>query len=223
VQVSLLVAFLAGIGSFFSPCVLPLLPVYLSVISGSRPEKGGRGVFWASLFFVVGFSVVFVLLGVALSGFGQVLLSRRSVFLIAGGGIVILFSLLLTGWVRIPLLQRERKLHFEITLPVIGPFLTGAAYAFGWSPCVGPILGSILTYTAATQDPRGGAVLLASYSLGMALPFLAIALFWGRVMAILSRLKKASLYITWSTTFLLMGVGVWMVLRGIKGLQSLSF
>lgn len=217
-QISLLVAFLAGVGSFFSPCVLPLLPVYFSVITGLSPGEKGSGAFRSSLLFVFGFSAVFVLLGVALSGFGQFLLLKRPFFMIVGGGVVLFFSLSLLGWVRIPFLQRERKIHLSLAIPFFGPFLTGAAYAFGWSPCVGPILGAILTYTATTQDPRGGALLLASYSLGMALPFLTISLFWGKVMTILKRIKKATSYIMWSTSLLLMGVGAWMVFRGIRAL-----
>lgn len=221
-QVSLLVAFLAGMGSFFSPCVLPLIPVYLSVISGLRPGEGGRHVLWAASLFVAGFSVVFILLGVALSGFGQALLLRRPLFLVAGGGVVIFFSLSLLGVFRISVLQRERRIELSLPIPYLGPFVTGAAYAFGWSPCVGPILGAILTYTATTQDPGGGAALLAAYSLGMALPFLGIALFWEKVMEILARMRRATILVNWLTSLLLMGVGIWMVYRGIRGLQFLS-
>jgi len=100
----------------------------------------------------------------------------------------------------------------------IGPFLTGAAYAFGWSPCVVPILGAILTYTATTQDPRGGGLLLGAYSLGMSLPFLGMALFWGRILEVLTRFKKVTKYATWGMSILLGGVGLWLICEGVRAL-----
>ncbi|RLA82474.1 MAG: cytochrome c biogenesis protein CcdA [Deltaproteobacteria bacterium] len=217
-KVPLLLAFLAGIGSFFSPCVLPLLPVYLSAITGMRPGGGGGKVFMSALFFVGGFSAVFVLLGVSLSGFGQVLLLRRPLFQVIGGGVILLFALQLLGIPLLPFLYKERRADLVISTPFIGPFLTGAAYAFGWSPCVGPILGAILTYTATTQDPRGGGLLLGAYSLGMSLPFLGVALFWGRILEVLMRIRKVTRYATLGTSLLLGGVGLWLIYGGVRGL-----
>lgn len=177
-NVTVAIAFFAGVLSFFSPCQLPLLPVYLGFLAGSMTDGSGRPVknraFFNSLNFVVGFSAVFILLGLLASWFAaffaayQVLLQRLA------GLLIILFGLHLAGVLTPSLLQRERRMHF---VPgAAGPgtsMLMGVAFAAGWTPCIGPVLGTILVYTAATG---GGASLLVAFSAGMALPFLLAAL-----------------------------------------------
>lgn len=218
-EVSFAVAFLAGVGSFFSPCILPLLPVYLSVLSGvSVKELGaaGRRVFLAALFFVLGFSAVFMALGASFGSLGHLLIRWRAALQVIGGIVVMVLALHLLGLHLLPVLLRERRWHpGQIRLPIIGPFLIGAAFAFGWSPCVGPILGSILTYAMTGQDPKRGLLLLGVYSMGLALPFLLISLCWDRFIALLSSLKRGLRWVNTAGGLVLLVMGGWLVLKGV--------
>ena len=191
-------AFAAGAISFLSPCVLPIVPGYLSYIagrSGGGPSDamaiGRLRTFGLSLYFVLGFSTVFMILGASATALGRLLLHYRYETNIIGGAVVVLFGLLLTGLVHPGQLQREHR--FE------GPhrggrpsaaYLLGLAFGFGWTPCIGPVLGAILTVSAATATVREGIVLLAIYSLGLGLPFLAAAAFTGEFMARLRSLRR---------------------------------
>ncbi len=185
-NVGLLTAFVAGAISFLSPCVLPIVPGYLSYIAGRAvgdPTAPGAlairlPVFGLGICFVLGFSTVFILLGASATALGQLLLSYRWEFNIGAGVVVIIFGLFLMGIVRIPWLYRDFR--FRIEVPGGKPaaaFVLGLAFAFGWTPCIGPILGAILTVSAAQATVKGGIVLLAIYSLGLGLPFLVAALF----------------------------------------------
>jgi cytochrome c-type biogenesis protein len=184
-ELSIPIAFLAGIASFLSPCVLPLVPGYISMLSGASIEelKGdasgailGR-VFRNSLAFVAGFSLVFVLLGASASWVGQFLRVHQAVFNIVAGIIVIIFGLHLTGLVKIPLLYREARLDTGAPRRGLGgSFLVGFAFAFGWTPCIGPILAAILAIAAQRQTLYQGMFLLAIYSAGLAIPFLITSL-----------------------------------------------
>ncbi len=217
-EVSLAVAFLAGVGSFFSPCIFPLLPVYFSVLSGVSVKELGaavRRVFLAALFFVLGFSAVFMALGASFGSFGHLLIRWRAPLQVIGGVVVMVLALHLLGLRFLPVLLRERKWHpGEIRLPLIGPFLVGAAFAFGWSPCVGPILGSILTYAMAGQDPKRGLVLLGVYSMGLAVPFLLISLCWNRFIALFSSLKRGLRWVNAASGLILLVMGGWLIFKG---------
>lgn len=184
-QLSIPIAFLAGIVSFLSPCVLPLVPGYISMLSGATIEelKGeANGQLMArvlrnSLAFVVGFSVVFVILGASATWVGKFLLTRRTVFNILSGIIIIVFGLHLTGLVKIPLLYREARLDTGAPRRSLGgAFLLGFAFAFGWTPCIGPILAAILALAAQRETVLQGMFLLAIYSAGLAIPFLLTSL-----------------------------------------------
>jgi cytochrome c-type biogenesis protein len=184
-QLSIPIAFLAGIVSFLSPCVLPLVPGYISMLSGATIEelKGeANGQLMArvlrnSLAFVVGFSVVFVILGASATWVGKFLLTRRTVFNILSGIIIIVFGLHLTGLVKIPLLYREARLDTGVPRRSLGgAFLLGFAFAFGWTPCIGPILAAILALAAQRETVLQGMFLLAIYSAGLAIPFLLTSL-----------------------------------------------
>jgi cytochrome c-type biogenesis protein len=179
-ELSIPIAFLAGIASFLSPCVLPLVPGYISMLSGAsidelKNEADGeilRRVLRNSLAFVAGFSVVFVLLGASATWVGRFLLAQRSTFNIIAGIIVIIFGLHLTGLVKIPLLYREARRTGAPRRSLGGAFLLGFAFAFGWTPCIGPILAAILALAAERQTVLQGMFLLATYSAGLAIPFL---------------------------------------------------
>ncbi|OGA88348.1 MAG: cytochrome C biogenesis protein [Betaproteobacteria bacterium RIFCSPLOWO2_12_FULL_66_14] len=177
------IAFSAGVVSFLSPCVLPLVPGYLSLVAGKTVSQGGQlaqrlSVLGLSLCFVLGFSAVFMALGASATALGQLLLRFRYETNIAAGIIVIIFGLLIAGALKLPWFERDVRFHGAI--PGTGPtsaFLLGVAFAFGWTPCIGPVLGAILTMSAVSSTLQGGILLLAAYSAGLALPFLAAALF----------------------------------------------
>ncbi|HTS67708.1 MAG TPA: cytochrome c biogenesis CcdA family protein [Terriglobia bacterium] len=180
-ELSIPIAFLAGIVSFLSPCVLPLVPGYVSMLSGAtieelRRETSGellRRIFRNSLAFIAGFTVVFVLLGASATWVGGFLLAKRTVFNVVAGIVVIIFGLHLTGLVKIPLLYREARLDTGAPRRSLGgAFLLGFAFAFGWTPCIGPILAAILALAAQRDTVFQGMFLLAIYSAGLAIPFL---------------------------------------------------
>lgn len=182
-SVSFAVAFVAGLLSFLSPCVLPLVPSYIGFVTGmsleelSGESRNRRAVLVPALLFTAGFSLVFMILGASATLLGQVLLRYQDWISRAGGVLIILFGLHLLGILRIGAFLRERRMHFE-TKPVgyVGCLAAGVVFGAGWTPCIGPVLGTLLTYASARASLGTGMLLLAAYSLGLALPFLAAAL-----------------------------------------------
>ncbi|MEA2724987.1 MAG: cytochrome c-type biosis protein [Gemmatimonadales bacterium] len=175
----LVVAFSAGLLSFLSPCVLPLVPSYVGFITGmTLPEVTGRrrAALTHALLFVAGFSLVFVLLGASATTLGRALKYYQVWFQRVGGVLIILFGLLCLGVFKVGLLTQERRIHLE-RKPVgyLGSLLVGMAFAAGWTPCIGPVLGAILGLAATSNDVTRGMQLLAAYSAGLALPFLIAA------------------------------------------------
>jgi cytochrome c-type biogenesis protein len=173
------VAFTAGLLSFLSPCVLPLVPSYVGFLTGmTQPDTGvpRRTALAHALLFIVGFSLVFVLLGASATALGRALGYYQVWLQRVGGVLVILFGLLCLGVFNSRLLTREHRLHFE-RKPVgyLGSALVGMAFAAGWTPCIGPVLGGILGLAASSEDVTRGMLLLAVYSAGLALPFLLAA------------------------------------------------
>ena len=184
--VSYSAAFAAGLLSFFSPCVLPLIPAYFSFISGLSLEElteaynGAirRKVLLSTMAFIAGFSVIFILLGASASYLGGLTYHYRGIIRVVGGVIIIILGLHLMGIIRIPLLEFEKKFHIkQKPLNVFGAFLVGMAFGAGWSPCTGPQLGSILALDMGKGTIWHGIGLLSVYSAGMALPFVAISIF----------------------------------------------
>ncbi|MGE5228092.1 MAG: cytochrome c biogenesis CcdA family protein [Deltaproteobacteria bacterium] len=184
-------AFAAGLLSFVSPCVLPLLPVYLSFISGVGVEDLGREhrrrLLLTSLLFVAGFTVIFVLMGAGAGGVGRLLIEHRDVLMIAAGAFIAFSGLVVAGFIRLP----------EPVLKVApkragagGAFLTGAALAIGWTPCVGYVLGAILSMAATSQSALSGSLLLLVYSMGLGVPFVLAALAFDWVSARLGWVKR---------------------------------
>jgi len=174
-----MVAFIAGLLSFLSPCVLPLVPSYVGFITGmTLPEVSGRrhAALTHALLFVAGFSLVFVLLGASATALGRALNYYQVWLQRVGGVLIILFGLLCLGVFKGGLLTQERRLHLEHK-PVghLGSLLVGMAFAAGWTPCIGPVLGGILGLAATSSDVTRGMQLLAAYSAGLALPFLIAA------------------------------------------------
>lgn len=197
--IGVLTAFLAGVVSFLSPCVLPLVPGYVSYVAGRsvdelRQDLAARrrlAVLGLSFAFVLGFSAVFVSLGASASTIGSLFQAYRFEASTIAGGVIILFGLHMTGLLRLNWMDRERR--FMPQVPggrPFGAFLLGSAFAFGWTPCIGPILGAILTLSATTMGVTDGAALLSIYSLGLGVPFLLVAVFTGRFMANAERLRR---------------------------------
>lgn len=183
--IGLLAAFGAGIASFLSPCVAPLLPGYLTMLSGSSggvAQEGNRlRLFWPSLLFVLGFSLVFITLGASASVFGDVLASYRQPLTRLSGLVMILMGIVIIWGARLPFMMRERRFHLSRqTFTSSETLLLGMAFGFGWTPCFGPILASILVYTSTADTVREGTMLLTAYSFGLGVPFLAAGLGLGQ-------------------------------------------
>jgi cytochrome c-type biogenesis protein len=178
-SVGVFVAFFAGVLSFLSPCVLPLVPSYISFITGlSLDELGEKRwrAFSHALAFVSGFSVIFLALGASATQLGRFLTYNQVWLERIGGLLIVFFGLYLLGAIRLGALARERRVHLQ-DKPVgyLGSFLVGIAFGAGWTPCIGPILGSILMYTGVSSSLGQGLLLLFAYSLGLAVPFLIAA------------------------------------------------
>lgn len=185
-NVSILIALGAGLVSFLSPCVLPLFPSYLSLITGTSlteleapqdKQRVRRAVIGNSLAFIAGFSAIFIALGASFSLVGRMLLIYQDYLRIAGGILIIAFGIIITGMVKIPALARYYQPSFgENPTGLIGTGLVGATFAIGWTPCVGPILGAILLLASTQETVRAGVVMLVAYSAGLAIPFFLSAL-----------------------------------------------
>ncbi|MBU6427479.1 MAG: cytochrome c biogenesis protein CcdA [Cyanobacteria bacterium REEB65] len=231
---SVAVALGAGLVSFLSPCVLPLVPGYLSFVAGvsidelKTAKASGRKVWLNTLAFVAGFSVVFVLLGASATALGSFLLAKQRLIARIAGAIVILFGLHTMGALRIPLLYQEKRAQIaRKPAGVAGSFVVGLAFAFGWTPCIGPILAGILSLAATEQTLGAGIRLLLAYSAGLAIPFVLTALAFNRLMGVFNRVKRHMRVIEVASGLLLIGVGVLIMTNGLTILanwaQSLPF
>ena len=170
----LLIAFGAGLISFLSPCVLPLIPGYVSFISGQSLQeilKSKQVNFFPLVLFCLGFSTVFIILGASASYLGQTLLQNSETLRIIAGVIIIIFSLQLTGLININYLNFEKRFEARKSQNILFPYLIGLAFGFGWTPCIGPILGSILALASIEETLSRAILLLSFYSLGLAIPF----------------------------------------------------
>ncbi|MGH9185018.1 MAG: cytochrome c biogenesis CcdA family protein, partial [Acidimicrobiales bacterium] len=209
-----LIAVIAGAISFSSPCCLPLIPGYLSYMSALPVADLGRRearavTLRAALLFVAGFTTVFTALGVSVTLIGSALLRNLPVIIRASGVVIVLLGLAMMGVLRIPLLYRERR--FDMARIPTGPrsaFLLGMAFAVGWTPCIGPVLATILATAAATQTVAWGAVLLLLYSVGLGLPFIGLALGFQRAKGSLAWMRRHGRQIEVAGGLLLVGVGV---------------
>jgi cytochrome c-type biogenesis protein len=215
--VALFASFTAGIISFLSPCVLPLVPGYVSYVGGRSLDRSGDrsaprfAALWFSTSFVLGFSTVFITLGASATAIGRLLLSYKNEANLVAGAIVAVFGLTMVGLVRWPWLLRDIRFHLQIPGgQTLSAYVLGLAFALGWTPCIGPILGAILTASAATATVPQGVALLAAYSLGLGIPFLLAAVFTSQLLGRLKRLGRAgrSLQIGAGGVMVLMGVAM---------------
>jgi cytochrome c-type biogenesis protein len=212
---SLGTAFVAGLASFLSPCVLPLVPAYVGYLGGrtafedKEKERERWTTFSHGLAFVIGFSVVFILLGVATSALGNLLTEARDWLEKIGGVVVVIFGLHMTGILRIPFLQYDTRKQSQPNKSqgYLSSFLMGIFFSAGWSPCVGPILGAILTLSLSGGSVFTGGTLLASYSAGLSIPFLIAALGVGWVTTTLRKYGRALHYLEIAMGVILILIG----------------
>ncbi len=213
-NVTMILAFAAGLLSFLAPCILPLVPVYLSYLSGATIAPGTtpnrRTVFPHALAFVLGFSLVFVALGASVGLVGRALYGYLPWVRHIGGVVLIVFGLQTMGLLHMPLLYAEKRIGYDAggRVRLAGSFLVGVFFAAGWTPCVGPILGGILLLASQVTTVAQGALLLAFYAAGLALPFLITALAWGAVTA---RLKQLTSYMNLISVV----SGLFLILMGL--------
>jgi cytochrome c-type biogenesis protein len=203
-DISIYMAFAAGLISFLSPCVLPLVPGYISFISGvsfteiraqggsaALPAKEKRKILHNSICFILGFSIVFILLGASATWLGNFLAAKMAVLTRLAGLMIIFFGIYKMGLIRLNLFYKEARFDIKHKkFGYIGAGLIGAAFAFGWTPCIGPILAGILAYAGTLERVNQGVFLLAVYSLGLGIPFLLTAVGMNRFWSFFSRIKK---------------------------------
>lgn len=223
-SVPLVAAFVAGLLSFVSPCVLPLIPGYISFVSGVTlddlrgPANGAavaprpgtrRKILFSSLAFVAGFSLVFVALGASASAVGQFLTERLTLLGRIAGAIIIVFGLHMMGVLKIGWLYNDVRVHrLQKPAGLLGALLVGVAFAFGWTPCIGPVLAAILTVAAAQESVGRGVELLAVYSLGLGVPFIATSLAINQFFAAFARIRRHYQAVEIASGALLVAVGV---------------
>lgn len=212
---AMFVALMAGLLSFLSPCVLPIVPPYLAYMGGMTmnemtDDAGKRGgAIVPALFFVLGLSTIFLLLGFTASIFGAFFLQNQDLFAKISGGVIILFGLHFLGIFRIGFLDRDARLDAgDRGGSAFGAYILGLAFAFGWTPCIGPQLGAILSMAASEASVVRGTALLAVYALGLGIPFLLAAMFIQRAVGVMNRLKRHMGLIEKSMGVLLIAVGV---------------
>jgi cytochrome c-type biogenesis protein len=218
---SLLAAFGAGLLSFLSPCILPLIPAYLSFLSGMslsemRGEESGAKpsakVLTNALFFVLGFSLVFIALGASATALGRVLMAELGMLRKVAGVLVIVLGLIVLGLFRVGFLDRERRYHQTTkSFGLLGSALVGMAFAFGWTPCIGPILAAILFVASTKETVAQGVGLLGVYSAGLAIPFLLAALAVDRFLRVSTWFKRHFQAVKVASGLLLIALGVLML------------
>ena len=219
----ILIAFGAGLISFLSPCVLPLIPGYISYISGSTLEnllKSKNVNLLPIILFTLGFSVVFIIFGASETFLGKILLKNSFPLRIIAGLIIIIFSLHILGVFNLNFLNYEKRLDAEKNSNVFSSFLVGMAFAFGWTPCIGPILGSILILASTTESIYEGIMLLTFYSLGLAIPFILAGYAIQKFLLISKNIKQKMNIITKTGGVLLFLTGILII---TNQLQAIGF
>jgi cytochrome c-type biogenesis protein len=229
-DVSFPLAFLAGLLSFLSPCVLPLVPSYVSFITGisfeDLTEGADRGkvtflTITNSLSFIAGFSTIFVGLGASSSAIGKFFFEYQDWIRIVGGILVIFFGLFVSGIIRLDFLTRERKIHLSgKPAGYVGSFLVGMTFAAAWTPCIGPILGTILLYASSKGSTAYGLKLLAVYSLGLAIPFFLSSLMLNTFLSYSSKIRRYMRVIMAASGLLLIVFGVLLLTNNVRALTS---
>ena len=226
-----ILVFLEGILSFFSPCVLPLLPIYLSYLAGGAKQTDAQGnityrrgkVFFHTLFFVLGISFAFFILGLSFSALGGFFSRNRLLFSRISGVLIILFGLLQLGILRVPFLQKEQRISLPFSLQSMNPavaFLLGFTFSFAWTPCIGPMLSSVLILASGAQSGLYGNILVLCYTLGFVIPFLLVGLFTARALNFIRTKQKLFRYTLQAGGVILIIMGVMTLTGWMNGFTS---
>jgi cytochrome c-type biogenesis protein len=219
-----LIAFSAGLLSFLSPCVLPLIPSYVTFITGlslDDVQHARKAALLHGSLFVLGFTLIFLAMGAGATMLGQVLIQNRDWISRVGGVVIIIFGLYLLGVLNIGFLSRERRFHVaDKPVGYLGTMVVGIAFGAGWTPCLGPILGSILLYTGTQADLGRGMLLLFAYSLGLAVPFLLSAVAIERFTGFFQRMRKQMVWISRISGAVMIVIGVMLVTNYFTVLAS---
>ncbi|HEY5648577.1 MAG TPA: cytochrome c biogenesis protein CcdA [Nitrospiria bacterium] len=229
-EVSFSIAFMAGFLSFVSPCVLPLVPGYVSFITGlsveelADPAKSGK-IRWItlknSLLFILGFSIVFIGFGASATALGNIFITHQELIRKVGGTLIIVFGLYLIGALKIPALSTYKQYQFQNRpAGAVGTVLIGVAFAAAWTPCVGPILGAILLYASTANSMMSGIQLLSVYSIGLALPLLATALGFNAFLSSMKRLHQYMWVVSLVSGIFLIFIGVLVFTDSIRILNA---
>lgn len=224
-NISLILAFSAGVLSFLSPCVLPLVPAYISYLTGTSvndlDNKSAKlNILYKSLGFVIGFSIIFILMSASISSLGKLLNGNQIIFRKISGSLIILFGIHTMGLLKIKLFYREKR-FFPIskTSGKLGSVLMGMAFAAGWTPCIGPILSSILMYASSFETIGKGVFLLCIYSLGLAIPFMLTALAISSFMKYKKVILKYSAVVSFISGLLLIAMGLLIFTNNVGSLS----
>ncbi len=227
-EVSYFVAFGGGLLSFFSPCVLPLVPAYLANLAGvtaidPNTRRSYLPTLFHSLSFVLGFSIIFIIMGASVGLIGTTITAHSALLRQIAGGLIIAFGVFLIAAFKLPWLNYEKRLNAPTGsnpgyLRSVG---IGAAFALGWTPCIGPILGAILTFAWSSQTAAQGALLLAIYSLGLGIPFIILGLVWGAIMPLWKSINRYLWAISLAGGILLIIVGILMLTGNLAWLGQL--
>jgi cytochrome c-type biogenesis protein len=229
-EISVLIAFSAGLLSFISPCVLPLVPSYLTYITGVSfkelvDAEAKAKLRWAtishSVLFIIGFSTIFILMGASASYLGQ-LLYRYQYWIMKGGGVlIIILGIHFTGIINIPFLQMEKRFEMrKKPLGYLGSFFVGIVFAAGWTPCIGPILSTILIYASASKSFTTGILLLTVYSMGLGVPFFLSSLAFNSFLNAFEKMKRYMRMITLVSGFFLIGIGILFLTDTFKEINN---
>jgi len=229
-QISEMIAFSAGLLSFASPCVLPLVPSYITYITGVSFKKltdaeAASKLRWAtishSLCFIVGFSLVFILMGASATYLGQLLVQYQYWIMKGGGVLIILLGIHFTGIIKIPFLQMEKRFEMrKKPLGYVGSFIVGVVFAAGWTPCIGPILSTILIYASTSKSVVTGILLLTCYSVGLGIPFFLSSLAFNSFLSAFDRIKRYMKVINIVSGLFLIGIGFLFLTDMFKEINS---
>lgn len=224
-NISLMLAFSAGFLSFLSPCVLPLIPSYIGYLAGStlqdiQYKNSKLNTMHKSFGFVIGFSLIFILMGASVTTFGKLFLSNQTLLRKVGGILIIIFGLHTTGLLKIKLLYYEKKFMSFSKIEGLGSIFMGMAFAAGWTPCIGPILSSILIYAANMNTISKGILLLTFYSLGLAIPFIITAYAIEGLTKYIRKFSKYIRVVSWASGILMIIMGVLVFINNINILSK---
>ncbi|MFH1288507.1 MAG: cytochrome c biogenesis protein CcdA [bacterium] len=231
-SISILMAFSAGVLSFVSPCVLPLIPGYISIITGlsfdelnTSNEEYKAKIFINTLFFVLGFSTVFILLGASATFLGRLIFrySNSGIIRYVSGTLIIIFGIHFTGLVKLNFLNKEKRIFANKNIvrarhavPLLGVFLIGAVFSLGWTPCIGPILSSILLYASTKETMMDGLILLCAYSMGLGIPFIITGVVFSKFLKLSGTIKKHYRWIKVTSGAVLILIGILIITNNFQ-------